>query len=307
MQFDPHMRDAFAHLPRLVVFAEVARRGSFREAAEALGLSPSTVSHHIKELEAFLRVKLIERTSRSMTLTSAGRELVAATDQLVQVWNEGTSLARLHTDEPVGTLVVTAPDVFTEHVVVPVATRLLEHYPQLKIVIRPTSANLDLVAEGIDVAVRRGPLPDSNLGARLLVDDRYGIFASPQLAMAWPCHHPTALLDAPWVCLAVRSRSEHPKLLHDSGERFTLKVDYRARVSTPGVFLEMMTQSAGFGLFPCTLAQHLVAQHKLVSILPHWSGQQSARFYAVTPSPRPTDAKVVYFIESLLQSFTSRG
>ena len=300
---DRSLREALSHLPRLVVFAELARQGSFRAAASALGLSPSTVTHHIKALEEALDVRLVERTSRAMTLTAAGEVLLTDAEDMVLAWRRGASTARLYATAPTGLLVVTAPDVIAERFVVPAAHRMLTQNPRVQLELRVAPRNLDLVADGIDVAVRRGPLPDSGYGARVLQRDQYGIFARPELAAQWPAEHPADLAAAPWVRYSVRA--EDPELRDADGESYTLRSSTRAWASSGGAFIGMLAAGLGFGLVPKRLAEQERAAGHLVQVLPDWTWG-SADFYAVTPSPRPTDAKVVRFINILAEVFEGR-
>lgn len=293
---DPLLKEALDQLPRVVVFAEIARRGSFRAAAEALDLSPSTVSHHLKVLEASLNVSLMERTSRAITLTAAGRALLVDAQDLLNAWKRGTAGARSHSETPMGTLVLTCPDVVAERFAVPAIERLVTEYPQVTVDLRVSPKNLDLVAEGIDVAIRRGPLDDSGYGAFRLYRDHYGVFAAPELAAEWATDDPRSLDDAPWVRFAVRAR--HPALTGPNEVEVTVDGVTRVVASSARTFIDLILGGVGFGLVPRVLVAPDVHSGRLVHVTPQWTSG-IADFYVVTPSPRPKDLKVVRFIEAL--------
>ena len=294
------LQEALTHLPRVVVFVELAQQGSFRATAKSLGLSPSTVTHHIQAMEDALGVRLIERTSRSMTLTAAGRTFLKEAEEIVASWRRGATGARAYANAPVGTLVVTAPDVLSERFVVPAIARLVTRYEQMRVDLRVSTATLDLLAEGIDVAIRIGPLPDSTFGMRLLDRGQQGIIATPELAARYPATHPSDLDGAPWIHF-----NRHPEQLEFLGpddQSHTRDGDTRVHTGGAGSFIGLVLEGAGFGMIPRVLVQPELERGSAVVVLPQWS-MGPANFYAVTPSPKATDAKVQLFTDILAELF----
>lgn len=294
------LHEALAHLPRVVVFAELARQGSFRGAAQALGLSPSTVTHHIQAIEDALGVRLIERTSRSMSLTSAGRAFLRDTEEVLTIWQNGAARARSFGESPTGTMAVTAPDVIAENIVVPAIARLRDRHPQVRVELNVSTATLDLVADNIDVAIRLGPLPDSDLGVRLLDRGQHCILGSAELAARFPAKEPADLLEAPWIQF-----SPHPKplqLLGPNDQRYALESNPSVQTTSGASYIRLILEGAGFGIVPRVLVQRALATGKACVVLPEWS-MGPANFYAVTPSPRTTDVKVRLFTDILLEVF----
>ncbi len=292
---DDLARDAFQHLPRLVVFVEVARQKTFRGAAETLGLSPSTITHHIQKLEETLGVRLVERTSRALSLTAAGATLLEDAGALLEAWNRGVTRTRDQGDDPAGTLVVTAPDVLVERFVTPALAVLVESHPRLTVDLRVGADTLQLVDEGIHVAVRIGPLPDSSYGAHSLWRDEMGVFAAPTLAE--PVLTPTGLTGAPWIHFSMRSHPTELRLQKD-GEAASIEPTVRVRVNTGAAKIQLASAGVGFGLFPTRLVAREVESGQLVRVLPEWSAG-AADFYVVTPSPRPRSAAVRAFGDAL--------
>ncbi len=297
---DRSLKEALAHLPRVVVFVELCENRSFRATAKRLGLSPSTVTHHIKALEAALGVRLIERTSRSMTLTAAGQTLLEEAGGIVELWKRGSTSARVYADAPVGPLVVTAPDVVAEQFVVPAIRRFTELYDRVQVALRISTDKEDLLANGIDIAVRIGPLKDSNHGVHILDRGFHGIVATPALAAQWPARHPRDLEGAPWVRFG-----PHPDplpMVGPKGLTHALKGKHRTQTTAAAGFIGLVSHGLGFGTIPRTLIRDELRDGTLVVVMPEWS-LGAANIYAVTPSPRTTDIKVRLFTDILASTF----
>jgi len=295
---DAALREALSHLPRIVVFAELARHGSFRATAAALGLAPSTVSHHLRALEDTLDVRLVERTSRAVKLTAAGEALRLDAEELLRAWKRGTARARLYATAPTGLLSVTAPEALVDCLVAPAVDRLLRQHPDVSVDLNVDSKTLGLMSESIDVAIRMGPLPDSGLGHRLLFRDRRAVFGAPVLAKRWAATSPEDLDGAPWVRFV--QQNAHPTLHGPGGQTRKIRPSRKAAVNSSGALLSLLAHGVGFSMVPSRLATPHVAAGRLVRVLPDWA-DAPIEFYAVTPSPRPTDAKVVRFIDLLLE------
>jgi LysR family transcriptional regulator, regulator for bpeEF and oprC len=157
-------------LQQMAAFAETARHGSFATAARELGSAPSTLAKAVARLEASLGVKLFHRTTRQVSLTPDGERLYARCERLLaelealQVEASGTR------DEPTGLLRVDLPIVLGREFILPVLARMAERYADLQLDVRLQDGYADLVKEGIDLAVRVGPLKDSSLVAQHVAD-----------------------------------------------------------------------------------------------------------------------------------------
>ncbi|MCA9564575.1 MAG: LysR family transcriptional regulator [Myxococcales bacterium] len=187
----------FELLPSALVFEAVVRAGSFRGAAEELQLSPSTVSARVASLEESLGIRLIHRTTRTVTLTEAGRTLRDEMSSILPTWRRAEDRARAHAEEPQGVLVVTAPDAFMAGHIVPVAVDFQRRHTATRFVFRTTLSTLSMLDEGIDVAVRAGPLPPSELGARELWRGVHVAVASPSFTADKRAEHPSELMSLP--------------------------------------------------------------------------------------------------------------
>ena len=166
-------------LNEILIFARVARAGSFTKAARDLELPKSTVSRKVSQLEARLGVRLLHRTTRNLTLTDAGVEYYRSCSRVVaDLTNAELAVTQLQAS-PRGTLRITAPVEFGAGFLGPLVVELLERHEDLRVDLVLTDRVIDLVAEGFDAAIRAGPLKDSTLVARKLGTVRRVICASP--------------------------------------------------------------------------------------------------------------------------------
>ena len=162
-----------------LVLVRVVQAGSFRAAAQALGMPKTTVSRKVSDLEAQLGVQLLQRTTRRLSLTDAGllfaEEAEAAIARLEAAQEAVTELQR----EPRGRLRVTTSVTIGELFLAPVLAAFLEAFPAVEVLLQLTDRPVDLVAERFDVAIRAGELPDSSLMARRIGSSTYRVVASP--------------------------------------------------------------------------------------------------------------------------------
>lgn len=286
-----------ADLPRLLVFAEVARRESFAAAAEALGLSRSTVSHHVGALEEALSARLLERTTRSVSLTAAGQRLLASAEAILSEWTRATEAVADGQREPRGMLVITAPDVMAERIVIPTITDFVSRYPACKVDLRITAKTLDLVHDKVDLAIRAGPLPDSTQGARLVAKTEHVIVGTPRLVEQWPAESPEDLASAPWV--DHRLRRKYTSVTHE-GKSVALPTGRTVVVDSAGGLIALAAQGVGFALLPDLLVQQELQRGELRIVCPGWRATPSLSFHAVMPSPKKQSARVRRFVEMLL-------
>ena len=166
-------------LNEILIFARVARAGSFTKAARDLELPKSTVSRKVSRLEARLGVRLLHRTTRNLTLTDAGVEYYRSCSRVVaDLTNAELAVTQLQAS-PRGTLRITAPVEFGAGFLGPLVVELLERHEDLRVDLVLTDRVIDLVTEGFDAAIRAGLLKDSTLVARKLGTVRRVICVSP--------------------------------------------------------------------------------------------------------------------------------
>jgi len=294
---------AIIDLNRIAVFVKVVEAGSFTAAAAQLGLPTSSVSRAIARLEGDLNVRLLNRTTRKLALTEAGQHFHQRMQAVVAETAEATQEVTGFASEPRGLVRMTAPhDVGLQHLPGIVAT-ILSRHPALTIEVILTSRRIDLVEEGIDLALRGGRLQDSSLVTRKIVASALGVFASP--AYLERRGRPRALADlARHDCLGYGGRAgKQPwRLRGPSGdESVTVPVTI---VCGDMLFLrEMVLRGLGLALLPVGNVVSDVEAGRLVRVVPRY-GFGSGGLYLVWPTRTLVPARVVAVREILTTELT---
>lgn len=166
-------------LNELRTFREILNRGSLSAAARSLGVALTVVSKRLASLERRTGTRLINRTTRALSPTEEGVRLLTDVERALDSIGAAEERLASGRDEPVGTLRVSAPVAFGRRHVAPVLARLVERYPRLGVSLRLDDRLVDLVSDGIDVAIRIGQPADSSAMMRKLADNRRVLAASP--------------------------------------------------------------------------------------------------------------------------------
>jgi len=166
-------------LEALKVFCSVVDAGGFKRAADRLGISTTSVTTQVAALEAHFRVKLLHRTTRSMSVTEEGRQCYENAMRLLADMNELEDVLRRSTTAPSGLLRVDMPGIIGTRIISPALPRFLTDYPEVTVRMSANDRLVDMVDEGIDVLVRIGNLVDSHLVAQTLAGTHYVCCASP--------------------------------------------------------------------------------------------------------------------------------
>ena len=166
-------------LEAMAVFLAAVEGGSLSSAGRQLGMPLATVSRKLSDLETHLKARLLNRSTRQLTLTDAGRDYLAACKRILEDVGEAERTAAGEFSEPRGELVVTAPIVFGRLHVLPVIAEFLSAYPEVDVRLVQGDRVLHLLDEHVDLAVRIGELPDSRLTATRLGATRRVVCASP--------------------------------------------------------------------------------------------------------------------------------
>lgn len=257
-------------LQQYVAFAETARHGSFAAAARALGTVPSTLAKAVARLEAELGVRLFHRTTRQVTLTADGERLYAQCLRLLAEVEELKAQASGTRQEPAGTLRVDLPVFYGKHVVLPVLARLVHRHPGLRLDVRLHDAYVDLVQEGVDLAVRVGRLDDSSLVARPMDEQQLVLCGSPSYLAAHGTPADVASL-ATHRAIAFRmptSGRHRPWQLLDGGAAMEMAPpNVVARVNDGEGMVEAARLGLGLCQVPDYMAAAALARGELVELL----------------------------------------
>ena len=188
-------------LKAMATFVRIVDSGSLTAAAEASGLSAAAVVRSLAALEKHLGVRLLNRNTRRLALTGEGAEFLAWSRRMLAEFDELEHRFELRRHEPGGLLRMTAPVEFGRRHLAPVVNAFLQAHPAMRVELTLVDRVVDLLEEGLDLALRIGELPDSAMVALTLGRTRHVVCASPEyLADAGPIDHPSAL--ATHACIA---------------------------------------------------------------------------------------------------------
>jgi DNA-binding transcriptional LysR family regulator len=280
-------------LDLLSLFLAVAEAGSFTAAATRLGLPKSSVSRGVAALEEELGVRLLHRTTRKVSLTTAGAALLERIAPLLGELRASLGALPEREEQPSGTLRITAANDLGAHLLPVMLARFTSRFPAVEVDVRLTNAYVDLVAEGIDVALRitQKRLADSSLSARLLGPVTMGLYAAPAyLARRGTPRTPADLEDHEWVMF----RAGAPVKLESQGGTATVK--RRGRVSGDDMLFihRACREGLGVALLPTFLADADVSAGALLRVVQRW-GTRSGSLWFVTPTARQQPRKVTAF------------
>lgn len=290
-------------LNETAVFVKVVQAGSFSGAARQLGLPTSTVSTRVARLEKRLGVTLLQRTTRRLRLTEVGALFFQHAEAGLGHMLEAEAAVSVSTGEPTGTLRVTAPADLGDEILVALLTRLRHAHPKIAVELVLTDRAVDLVAEGVDVAIRAGALRDSTLIAKQVGVTCWAPLASPAyLRAAPPLANPQQLGEH--ACLQFAALGKEQWTLSNATGSVTVPVAGRVIVNDVRVIRRLALKGEGIALLPTYLCQADCQAGLLTRVLPDWQAR-SDPVYLVYPRQRFVPPKLRAFVD--LASVELRG
>lgn len=276
-------------LQQLAAFAETAKHGSFAAAARESGSAPSTLAKAVARLEQALGVRLFHRTTRQVTLTPDGERLYRRCQRLLAEVEELQADASGVREAPSGTLRIDMPIVMGRRLLLPVLARMSQRHPGLLLDVRLQDGYVDLVKEGIDVAVRVGALKDSSLVARRFTTQAMVLVASPAYLEAQGTPRRVDQLAAHSALLfrMPSSGKDRPWQFRQRGQPVELHPRSRVRINDGEGLLEAARLGLGLAQLPDYFVRDQLARGELVEVLP-----------AARPAPLPVS--IVYPAARLL-------
>lgn len=285
------------------VLAAVVEAGSFVAAAEALGLSASGVSRAIGRLETRVGIRLLDRTTRSLHLTDEGRRFYQQVAPLLEGIEEAAMQASGSATAVRGRLRVNVDPFFSRLVLAPHLADFLARYPDLEIELITRDEMGDLVADGIDIAVRFGPQPASSLIVRRLLETRILTVATPlYIARHGRPKTPEDLVRH--ACIQFRDpRTGRPFEWEFHTRRKVVPVATKGNLtlSDVGTMLGACLAGAGIAQVMALGVQDFLDRGQLIDLFPDWPDETFA-LYAVYPSRRHPPAKVRAFIDFCIET-----
>jgi DNA-binding transcriptional LysR family regulator len=291
--------DGTIDLERVALFLTVAEAAGFSAAAKKLGLPKSSVSRQVAALEAALGTQLLHRTTRRVSLSTAGEALYERAAPLVGALRATLGSLPEREELPSGELRITAPNDVGATLLGDIVARFSARFPAVRVDLRLTNRAVDLVAEGFDLALRAavGPLRDSTLVMRKLSAIELQLFAAPSYL---------ARRGAPRT---LEDLAKHAVVLfHGFRKRPSLAGAAQAARIVGDDFLfvrEAVKAGGGIGLFPSFLAQGELASGQLVRVLPRYA-EGGGTFVLLHPRAKHVPRKVTAFRDFLLEYLVAR-
>ncbi|HEX8758316.1 MAG TPA: LysR family transcriptional regulator [Steroidobacteraceae bacterium] len=311
-------RDFEAALPDLHMLTVIAETRSLTQAARRLGVAKSSVSIRLKDLERAIGVPLVRRTTRSITLTPAGQQLVEETRASFVHIERGIAGVKDLAGAPRGLVRMTAPVALGRQHIAPVIPALLERFPELRLELDLSDRFVNLTQEGFDLAVRHASrVPDSHV-ATLLCDTRSVLLATRSyLARRGLPAHPSDL--AGHDCLLYLRDGGSPSWSFERregrarvAERVSVPVRGPLKANNSEVLRAAAAAGMGIGLLPDFTAWSGVQSQELVPVLPQWRpvGFFGERLQAIRPwaprTPRAVQCVIDHLREAFARGFTAR-
>jgi len=292
-------------LPYMLTFAHVVKLGSFSKAAQRLGSTPSVVSKHIAKLEREVGAKLLQRSTRRLSLTEAGRAYHEHCARILdEVEAARDALAELHA-VPRGVVRVTAPPAIVLRFLVPGLADFHRRYPEVRLEVEASNRVADFLQEGLDVAIRATTSPPSLLVARKLARLTMVACASP--AYLGERGAPASPGDLPGHdCLTLAVGSKGMAWRFRKGRRTVdqaIEPLYRSDSSEP---IQLLARNGlGVALLPAFMVKEDLASGRLVRVMPDWECMDASDLYAIYAPHRHMPPKIRAFVGFVTAQFAA--
>ena len=290
-------------LPYLETFSAVVENGSFTAAADALGISKPVVSKQVSQLERHLGVQLLQRTTRRLRLTQAGEVFASYSHRIMSDVREAEQSVLPLQSEPQGRLRISAPESLATSLLPEVLLSFQQQFPRIELDIHISGRLVDLVEEGIDVALRVGELEDSSLIARLLMPCGFHACASPEYLKKHGTPKHPGELEA-HNCL-IYSQAPHPDnwLFRDEqGKSINIKVKGNLRSDTGHILMSAALNGNGIFIGPTFMIARALEEGQLETILDDYTVVTTG-LYAVYPYSKLVSTKVRAFVDFIAASW----
>jgi len=289
-------------LKSLVAFGLVLREGSFRQAAGRLGLSPSTVSYHVSELEAFLGAPLINRTTRRLSPTALGEAVGRHAEAVIAATEDALALASGETGVLRGVLSVTATSAVIGAGLGEAVAAFSQAHPGVEIRMDVSDVAEDLVTGRFDLALRAGRLADSALRTRRIGHIRRCLVCAPALLPEGGLDA-ASLAQARWIRLA--SMPARRTLIAPDGNPVEVETHGNAVAGSIDTMIELALAGMGLATPPAHLVEDRLAAGSLVDPAPGWT-VPPIELQAVWPETRTVSPIRRTFLDFLLERWAPR-
>ncbi len=259
-----------AVLPDLAAFILVVNEGSFTLASKQLNVTPSALSKLITRLEKALAIKLFERTTRSLTITEAGKKVYEQSVLMVNAAQQVIDISEADHTELVGSITVAAPEAYLNSVLQPYILPFLDQYPDIQLKLRAVDGDIDL-NQNIDIAFRLTDQPHENQVLKEIRKTNLVLCASPDyLKKKGTPSHPTQLNDHDCLYLAETTNDHSWDFLKDD-EFHTVSVSGRYAVNHSQMRLAGVKGGLGIGIFHDFVVKDALESGSVIEVLPDWT------------------------------------
>lgn len=297
-------RSLLEQIEDIAVYSAVVDQGSFSGAGRLLGLSKSAVSKRVDRLEKVLGAKLLQRSTRSLSMTEAGRSIHEKATQSIALLEEARNQVSNLAETPQGVIKVTTSVAFGKLCIAPLLSDFLKQYPQIKVQLALFDRTVDLAEEGFDLAIRLTKTPPELLVAKPLMAIDYVLCASPAYLKGKSILSPKALSEL--NCLSYG----YQKLSNDwtfrrAGETETVKVSGNLVINSSEVIRDLMLNDVGIGLVARYAVEKDLQKGTLKQVIPNWTptGSFNQTAYAIWQPQLHLPLKTRLFVDFLKSAF----
>ncbi len=285
-------------LQSMKVFVRVAQRSGFAAAGRDLRMSPATVTKHIAALEARIGARLLDRTTRSVGLTEAGRLYMERCLECLQALEDADACMGGLATRPTGRLRVSAPVDLQSHLP-PIVSRFMKAYPDITVDLELSNRPVDLVDEGFDVAIRVAPSLDGRFVARQLAITRMVVCASPSYLREHGCPHRPQDLERHRSIVFVEPRPRTEWTFERGGKQVRVKLSGTLMSNNGSAICAAMIEGVGLAVAPSFLVRADIDAGRIAPVLVDWKVLPDLRLYVAYPHRRFLAPKVRAFVDAL--------
>jgi DNA-binding transcriptional LysR family regulator len=287
----------------LRLFIRVVETGSFSKASVGLGITQPTATKHVAALESRLKARLFHRSTRGVTPTEVGALYYDKCKRIVREIDEADSVAALMQARLTGTLRISTSVAFGRRTLTPLVLRFMQQHPGVQVDLSFEDRYINLVEQGMDLAIRMGRLADSSLGARFLGLNPWVLVASrPYLAEHGTPRRPQDLERHAALIYSTVQGDDRWHFTGPDGQTVPVPVKGPLRSNNLSALLAAARAGMGLAMLPWYVAHESVRSGAVLPLLERWS-LPSQEIHAVYPSPRLVPAKVSGFVEWLQGQF----
>ncbi len=288
------------------MFVRVVETGSFSKAAREFATTQPTVSKQIAATEERLKVRLLNRNTRGVSLTESGALYYEKCKIIVRETEEADNIVRLRQSQAQGMLRIGTSVAFGRRVIVPLALDFMKRHPQVQLDLSFEDRYTDLVSQGLDVAVRMGKLADSSLGARYLGANPWVMVAAPRYLKKYGTpKKPRELSSHAALIYSSVLGDDVWRLVSPKGEAVTVPVAGRLRSNNLSAVLAAARNGLGIAAMPRYVAADSLASGQVLEVLADHSLPEQ-EIHAVFPSPKLVPGKVQALVAYLQGHFAER-